>query len=352
MSSWHQRSLVFGLFLILFFFPGRGKKGSIVPPHTSEEQQTGWLLCFLVGLLTNRNRNNQSFDDWWLCLSGGGLMRQSAAFSKPTPAAGSVPRSMWPWQSFSQYSTNTMVQTWCPHSQTHLYTRRPPPQVFQWSGCKAARYSRWPLLHHHDDASRLRPQLLHQVFQLPAHLDQSQSRNQSSTLHWKITWRSSWHMTRKDMQMWAPQVHLNSYLYSATFLCQKFLKLKSEYLLPMVYGTVQPTKSTTRPTHPAGMAADTGKEGNPSLDTLMLVIWIFPKKLNSFFKDWTCDSPLSVCWPERLHLQHESSGFYLQETESRKKDSILKDWSNTTWIGTHHTNTLTCLLSNVYCFHQ
>ncbi len=47
------------------FFPGKGKKGSIVQPHTSAEQQTGWLLCFLVGLLTNRNSFAKSCDDRW-----------------------------------------------------------------------------------------------------------------------------------------------------------------------------------------------------------------------------------------------------------------------------------------------
>lgn len=58
----------------------------------------------------------------------------------------------------------------------HLYSRRSPAQVLQRSGCEAGGYSSRPLLHHQDDAPRLRPQLLHQVFQLPAHLDQSQTK--------------------------------------------------------------------------------------------------------------------------------------------------------------------------------
>lgn len=33
---------------------------------------------------------------------------------------------------------------------------------------------------------------------------------------------------------------------------------------------------------------------------------------------WIFHSPLSVCWPEPLHLQRESSGFCLQETKDRR----------------------------------
>lgn len=58
-------------------------------------------------------------------------------------------------------------------TSAHLNTRRPPAKVLQRCRSKAARR---PLLQHHDDASRLRPQLAHQVLQLPAHLDQSENR--------------------------------------------------------------------------------------------------------------------------------------------------------------------------------
>jgi len=43
----------------------------------------------------------------------------------------------------------------------------------------------------------------------------------------------------------------------------------------------------------------------------------------SSFKGWTPDSPQFVCWPERLHLQRESSEFYQQETEKQTKIHFL-----------------------------
>lgn len=54
--------------------------------------------------------------------------------------------------------------------------------------------------------------------------------------------------------------------------------------------------------------------------SLHLRKWLrpFPKMMRNL---WLFDSPLSVCWPEWLHLQRESSGFYLPETEQHTKRS-------------------------------
>lgn len=153
----HQHCLMFGVFPILFF-PGKGKKGSIVHPHTSAEQQTGWLLHFLVGLLTNRNRLSRNWKLWWQT----GNQRRGREELKQFRRR----RHRW-------------FQCWL----CYLYERRSPAQVFQRSRCKTAGDSRRPLLHHQGDASSLCPQLLHQVLQLPAHLDQSQSRTLNCNEH-------------------------------------------------------------------------------------------------------------------------------------------------------------------------
>lgn len=104
-----------------FFFPGKGKKGSIVQPHTSAEQQTGWLLCFLVGLLTNRNSFTKSYVDRRRMNQRGALFTRGRGYRnscliepQPTAAAGSAPGSMAPGRSFFQRSEDSKCQLTSP----------------------------------------------------------------------------------------------------------------------------------------------------------------------------------------------------------------------------------------------